>query len=244
MRSLYAPSRMIVGLAGRVDDGLVGTVESLLGDLEGTPAAGVIEAAVAGPANGRVLVESKPIDQAYVCLALRAYPASHPDRYAVQLIATVLGGGMSSRLSEELTMRRGLAYTVFAVSHSHTDAGALWAQGGVNVDKVDDAITVMMDELRQLAEEPVPSEELEKARNYAKGRFAFSMETPQGIIGHGLRGEILHGRAREPEDVLAGLDAVTAADIQRVAQDLLGGGFYLSLIGPYDDPARFERLVS
>jgi predicted Zn-dependent peptidase len=244
IRSLYAPSRMIVGLAGRVDGDLAGTVESLFGDLDPDAGDHRVEEAGREAANGRVLLESKPIDQAYLCVGVRAYPASHSDRHAVQLLATVLGGGMSSRLSEELTMRRGLAYTVFAVSHSHTDAGALWAQGGVNVDKVDEAITVMTDELRRLAEEPVPAAELEKARNYAKGRFAFSIETPQGIIGHGLRGEILHGRAREPAEVLAALDAVTADDLHRVAQDLLGGGFYISLIGPYDDRERFERLVA
>ena len=141
-------------------------------------------------------------------------------------------------------MRRGLAYSVFTVSHSHSDAGLMYAQGGVNADKVDEAITAIIDELRRVAEEPVGQEELDKARNFAKGRFVFGIETPQGIISHALRGEVLEGGAREPADVLAAVDAVTADDLQRVAQDLISRGLYLSLIGPFDDVARFERLVA
>ncbi|MGZ8686979.1 MAG: M16 family metallopeptidase [Gaiellaceae bacterium] len=243
VRRHYEPTRMVVGLAGRVDDSLVDTVNDVLGDLG--PADG--EATQPSPPaedGRRVLLESKPIDQAHICIALRAYPLAHPDRYVVQILSTVLGGGMSSRLTEEVTMRRGLAYSVYTVSHGHTDSGAVWAQGGVNVDKVDEAITTIVDEMKRLADEPVGDEELAKARNYAKGRFVFSVETPQGIIARALRSEVLEGSPREPDEVIAGLDAVTANDIQRVAQDLLSRGLYLSVIGPYDDPDRFERLIT
>jgi predicted Zn-dependent peptidase len=194
--------------------------------------------------GSRVLMDSKPIEQAQLCLGVRAYPEHHPDHQAVRLLSTVLGGGMSSRLAEELVMRRGLAYSVFTVAFSHSDAGAVWAQGGVNVDKVDDAIQVVLEEFRRMAEEPVPAEELDKARNYSKGRFVFSTETPQGLITHALWDEILLGRVREPDEVLAAMDAVTADDVQRVAQDLLPGGFYLSIVGPFDDPARFQQLIT
>ena len=102
----------------------------------------------------------------------------------------------------------------------------------------------MTDELRRLADEPVPAAELEKARNYTKGRFAFSIETPQGIIGHGLRGEILHGRRREPAEVLAALDAVTADDLQRVARRPAGRRVLPLAHRAVRRPERFERLVA
>jgi predicted Zn-dependent peptidase len=238
----YEPSRTVVGIAGRVDDAVVEAVGELFRDLDGTRAP---DPEPFTASNGsRVLLETKPIDQAHLCVGVRAYPLTHPDRYVVHLLSTVLGGGMSSRLTEELTMRRGLAYTVYSVSHSHSDAGLLYAQGGFNVDKVDEAITTIVDEFRKIADEPVGAAELEKARNYAKGRFVFGIETPQGIINNGLRGEVLEGGAREPADVLADFDAVTVDDLQRVARDVLSDGFYVSLIGPFDDAAHVESLIT
>jgi predicted Zn-dependent peptidase len=90
----------------------------------------------------------------------------------------------------------------------------------------------------------VPAEELEKARNFAKGRFVLQLESPHGTIMFGLRREVLEGKATEPSEVLAALDKVTAEDLQRVAQDVIGGnGLNLALIGPFDDEKRFEQLL-
>jgi predicted Zn-dependent peptidase len=90
----------------------------------------------------------------------------------------------------------------------------------------------------------VPSEELEKARAFSKGRFVLGLESPHATIMFGLRREVLEGRAIEPQEVLAGLDAVTAEDVQRVAADVLGGALRMALIGPFDDPSRFEKLLA
>jgi predicted Zn-dependent peptidase len=97
-------------------------------------------------------------------------------------------------------------------------------------------------ELRRMASEPVPAAELEKARAFAKGRFVLGIESPHGTIMYGLRREVLLGQAEEPEAMLAGLDAVTAEDIQRVAQDVITE-LKLAVIGPFDDPERFEKLL-
>jgi predicted Zn-dependent peptidase len=226
-----------------VDEKLLGTVERLFGDLEARPAQGP-EPLAALDGDSPVRLDSKEVDQAHLCLGLRTYPLKHPDRYVVQLLTTILGGGMSSRLTQEVTMRRGLAYTLHAVSHSHTDTGSMWAQGGVNVEKVDDAVATMVSEFRRIADEPVPTDELEKARNYATGRFVFSIETPQGILNQALKREVLEGRVPEPDEVIEALAAVTPEDVQRVAQDLLREGLYLAIVGPYDDPARFEKLLA
>ncbi|HLB03983.1 MAG TPA: insulinase family protein, partial [Gaiellaceae bacterium] len=176
-------------------------------------------------------------------LGARSYPLGHPDRHALQLLATVLGGGMSSRLFTEVRERRGLAYYVFGTNHSYTDAGSLYSQAGVDINRIDEAVTTIVQELRQAASEPIPAEELEKARAFTKGRFVLQLESPHGTIMFGLRREVLEGRAEEPEDVLRGLDAVTVEDVTRVAQDVLGRGLHLALVGPFDDPERFEKLL-
>ena len=171
------------------------------------------------PENGsRVKVHTKQSDQAHLVLGVRSRPLVDPDRYVLQLLATVLGGGMSSRLFTEVRERRGLAYYVFGTNHAYTDAGSLHAQSGVDINRIDEAVTTIVEQFRLLASAPVPADELEKARNFAKGRFVLQLESPHGTIMFGLRREVLEGQAAEPAEVLAALDAVTAEDIQRVAR--------------------------
>ena len=239
----YRPERMVVGLGGRIGDGLEQRLEELLGSIEARET-GVPDPVVI-PANGSpVKVHTKQSDQAHIVLGARSHPLGHPDRYALQLLATVLGGGMSSRLFTEVRERRGLAYYVFGTNSSYTDAGSLYAQAGVDIQRIDDAVQTVAAELRRIAKEPVPASELEKARAFTKGRFVLGLESPHGTIMFGLRREVLLGAAEEPEAVLAGLDAVTAEDIQRVAQDVVGSQLKLAVIGPFDDPDRFERLLA
>jgi len=239
----YRPERMVVGLGGKIGVGLIERLEELLGSIEpretGMPEPVVI------PENGSsVRVHTKKADQAHIVLGARSYPLGHPDRYALQLLATVLGGGMSSRLFTEVRERRGLAYYVFGTNSSYVDAGSLYAQAGVDIDRIDDAVTTIARELRLIAEEPVPAAELEKARAFAKGRFVLGLESPHGTIMFGLRREVLQGGAEEPDAVLAGLDAVTGEDVQRVSQDVVGKQLKLAVIGPFEDAERFERLVT
>jgi predicted Zn-dependent peptidase len=106
-------------------------------------------------------------------------------------------------------------------------------------------VTTIVTELRKIAAEPVPADELDKAKSFSKGRFVLQSESPQGMIMFGLRREVLEGGAVEPTEVLAGIDAVTADDVGRVAQDLIvDDKLRLALIGPFDDPERFEKLLS
>jgi predicted Zn-dependent peptidase len=237
----YRPNRMVFGIGGQIGDGLKERLEDLLGDLEpretGTPEP------VRANGNGQVKVHTKQSDQAHLVVGVRSRPLADPDRYVLQLLATVLGGGMSSRLFTEVRERRGLAYYVFGTNHSYTDAGSLYAQSGVDISRIDEAVTTIVEQFRLLAEQPVPADELEKARNFAKGRFVLQLESPHGTIMFGLRREVLEGKAEEPQAVLDALDAVTAEDLQRVAQEIIDEGPYLAVIGPFDDAARFEKLL-
>ena len=238
----YKPSRMVLGVAGDTGGDVLEKAESLLGDL---PADETAEPAPVAPyANGRVTVFTKQSDQAHLILGVKSYPLEHPDRYALQLLAAVLGGGMSSRLFTEVRERRGLAYYVHGLNHSYTDAGSLYTQAGVDIARIDDAVTTVAAELRKIAAEPVPADELEKARNLLKGRFVLQLETPQGLIMFGLRKEVLERRAPDPAETISGLEAVTGEDVQRVAQDLIADDrLRLAVIGPFDDADRFEKLL-
>ncbi len=239
----YTAPRTVVAIAGGVDRNVRPLVEELLGDLPG--GSGAFEPAMPDGAGTRVTVETKDSEQAELALGVPAFPLDHPDRYVLALIRTLLGGGMSSRLYGELVSGRGLAYAITAIVQAYADAGSLWAQGGVTAEKADEAIRSIVQQLRRLADEPVPSEELEKARNYAKGRFVFQTETPQGLLQYALRRELVEGNLPDPAEVLAGYDAVSSDDVRRVSRELLAPeALRLAVIGPFDDPARFERLLA
>jgi predicted Zn-dependent peptidase len=241
----YTPERMVVGVSGKVGDGLEPMLEELLGDM--TPN-GNRRPAPAEPqrdAGPYVSVFNKQADQAHLILGVPSYPIEHPDRYALQLLSTVLGGGMSSRLFIEVRERRGLAYYVHGLNHSYSDAGTLYAQAGVDLTRIDEAIRVIVQEFERMAAERVPDDELEKARSLAKGRFVLGTESPQGLILFGLRREVLEGGAIEPEQMLAELDAVTVDDVQRVAQDLIAHDkLRLAVIGPFEGDDRFLSALS
>ncbi len=185
----YKPERMVLGVAGRAGGDVLERAQGLLGDLPAVPTD--TPAPVQPFANGRVKVFTKQSDQAHICLGVHSYPLEHPDRYALQLLATVLGGGMSSRLFTEVRERRGLAYYVFGLNHSYTDTGSLYTQAGVDINRIDEAVSTVAAELRKIAAEPVPADELEKARSFSKGLFVLQLESPQGLIMFGLRKEVL-----------------------------------------------------
>jgi predicted Zn-dependent peptidase len=240
----YAPERMVVGISGQLGEGLTERLEELLGDIQ-PRATGMPTAAERRDADSPILVYEKPSEQAHIVLGVRGYPLRHPDRYAVQLLGTVLGGGMSSRLFTEVRDNRGLAYFVYASSSSYTDEGTFYSQAGVDLKRIDEAISVIAGELRRIAEDPVPADELEKARGYAKGRFVLALESPQSMIQFGLRRLALEDVVEDPAEILQALDQVTVDDLTRVAGDLIAGKrLYLAVVGPFDDPTRFEPLIA
>src|SRR5215207_9155967 len=242
----YTPDRMVVGVSGMVGDDLIPMLEEQLGDMPQNGRAEAPGVELPGGNGGpQVRVHHKESDQAQICIGVPSYALDHPDRYALQMLATVLGTGMSSRLFLEVRERRGLAYYVHGSNHSYTDAGTLYAQGGVDLARIDDAINVIVEQFVRMADEPVPAEELEKARSLAKGRFVLHIESPQGLIMFGLRREVLEGEALEPEEILAELDKVTVEDVQRVGQDLIEKqALHLAVIGPFEDDERFKSLLS
>jgi predicted Zn-dependent peptidase len=240
----YRAPRMVAGVAGNLGDGLLERLEELLGDVQ-DGATGSPPPAEWSQHAPRVKLHTKQSDQAHIRVGVHSYPLVHRDRYALQLLATVLGGGMSSRLFTEVRERRGLAYYIYGHQQGYTDTGTLYSQGGVDIQRIDDAVRTVVGEFGRIASEAIEADELEKARNFAKGRLVLSLEDPKGMILFGLRNEVLEGVQREPEEVLAGLDAVTIEDVQRVGQDIIREDrLNFALIGPFDDPDRFQKLLT
>ncbi len=217
----YVPSRMSIGLGGAVTDAAVTQVEELFGTLPDSQT-GSYERWSANGTPRQIALHKKESDQFHLRIGGAGLPIGHPDRYAAQVLATVLGGGMSSRLFSEVRERRGLAYYVFAQHGQYLDAGSLYTQAGVDLERADEAIRTIVGELRGMEREPVPPEELRKAKSFLKGRLVLGLEDPRSIVGFGLRGLVLEGRARELPEVLEGIESVTAEEIQRVANDLFG----------------------
>jgi predicted Zn-dependent peptidase len=241
----YTPARMVVGVAGAVGDNLLPFLEERLGDMSGNGHGAPAPAALEHTNEPQVRIHRKDSDQANICLGVPSYPIEHPDRYALQMLGTVLGTGMSSRLFLEVRERRGLAYYVYGYNSSYTDAGTLMSQAGVDLNRADEAANVIATEFRKLAEEPLSTDEMDKVRALAKGRFVLQTETPNGLILFGLRREVLEGSVIEPEEYLQRIDAVTADDIQRVAQDVIGSnGMRLAVIGPFDDEDVFRQAIA
>jgi len=144
-------------------------------------------------------------------------------------------------------VRKGCGLAEYIVVHhgQYVEAGSLFSQAGVDLKRADEAVTTIVAELRRIATERVPDEELTKARNMLKGRLVLGLEDPRSITSFGLRGTILEGEPREIPEILAGFDAVTADDVGRLAATLLAPEkLRLAAIGPFEDEARFEALLS
>src|SRR4051794_24584127 len=200
----YVPSRMAVGLGGAVSDEAVAGVEERFGGIADR-ATGSFEGWSDGE-NRRIFLHHKESDQFHLRVGGAGLPIGHPDRYAAQVLATVLGGGMSSRLFSEVRERRGLAYYVFAQHGQYLDAGSLFTQAGVDLERADEAVRTIVEQLRSMEEELVPDDELRKAKSFLKGRLVLGLEDPRSIIAFGLRGLVLEGRARELPEVLDGIE--------------------------------------
>jgi predicted Zn-dependent peptidase len=162
----------------------------------------------------------------------------------LSVLQAVLGGGMSSRLFTEVRERRGLAYYVFASHAGYTDTGTLYVQAGVDTKRIELAVETIWSELRRMATEPVPEEEIAKAKRYITGRTVLGVEDARGMILHGLRRALIEGAPVELEEIFAGIEAVTAEDVARVSGDLIRRDkAALAVIGPFDESDGLREAI-
>jgi predicted Zn-dependent peptidase len=239
----YRLPNLVIGAAGALD--AAATVAAVTRNLSLPPDLdGAMSATPAGPLDGpHVLVRRRSTEQAHICLGTRAFSYLHPDRYAFDLFNTVLGEGMSSRLFLNIRERLGLAYDVHSFSQKHRDTGYLGVYIGVDPKKAVDAVNAVMAELRGLADSEVAPEELVRAKEFTKGRLRLELETTNGVAFWLTYQESLLGEIKTIDEELALVDAVTAADVRRVAEEVLQGPIQMSVIGPFNRDGGFRLAI-
>jgi len=239
----YRMPNVVIGAAGAIDEAKV--VEfirprlTLPADANGT----ILALEPAPLESARVLVRRRRTEQAHICLGVRAYSYFHPDRYTIDLLNTVLGEGMSSRLFLNIREKLGLAYDVHSFTQKHRDTGYVGVYLGVDPKKAEEAVNAVMAELRALCEHEVLKEELERAKEFTKGRLRLELETTNGVASWLGYQELLLGEIKTIEEEVALVDAVSAADIRRVAREIMSGPIQMAVVGPFAREAGFRSAI-
>ena len=232
MQQGYAPSRTVVALAGplRADEA-VAAVDEELGGLAPRDLVASKPAPRAGKAHAKLL--GKRAEQTNLCVGWRSVHTTHPDKFSIDMLNAVLGEGMSSRLFLELREKRGLAYDVHSYDANYADAGHLVVYAGFAPANGAEVLKAIMREVARLRDELVPDIEIERVRDFAKGRLELRLEDTRGVSGWLAGQELFLGRIRSVDEVCAIIDGVTPADIQRVAREYLRPELaYVAAIGP------------
>lgn len=239
----YGLANCVVAVAGNADPGHVfERAEALLTE-PGEPAPSWVPAAAAG-GQPLVALQTRETEQSYLCLGGRGLARSDPDRYALRLANAVLGDGMSSRLFLEVRERRGLAYDVHSYVSAFHDTGAVVVSAGVDPEQTAPAVRAILDEIDKLRQSPVPEAELRKVKEYLKGRTLLGLEDSSSVAQWYATQELLTTELLTPDDAVARIDAVSADDVQRIAQRIFTTEWLnASLIGPEDQPDRLRDLL-
>ncbi|HXV26744.1 MAG TPA: pitrilysin family protein [Candidatus Paceibacterota bacterium] len=191
-----------------------------------------------------LLVHPKDVEQAYVQLGVRAFDRHDDRRYALALMAAILGGGMSSRLFDEIREKRGLAYYVYASNTLYSDTGYFEVGVGANRDKADDAVKAILEELAKVREHGVTEEELARVKDRAEGGMALALEHSDGVAESYSESLLFHGQVLTPEEELAKVKAVTTGHIRKVAEDIFRPErLNLAVTGPFKDGHPFEGIL-
>jgi len=240
----YAPDALVVSVAGNIEhQAVVEEIARLLGDWQGT-AQSTYEAASSNQEGPRVKVHYKDIEQANLCIGLPGLPIDHPDRYIQALLNTILGEGMSSRLFLEIREKRALAYDVHSYINRFRDSGSTIIYAGVDPKRAADTIKAVLMELHRIKEVPVPEEEITKAKEFAKGRLLLSMEDSRAVASWLGTQELFTGKILTVDEVIAHIEAVTPADMQRVARELFRQEkLNLAIVGPFKKEEPFSKLL-
>jgi predicted Zn-dependent peptidase len=191
----------------------------------------------------RVLMRRRKTEQAHICLGVRAFSYLHPDRFVLDLLNTVLGEGMSSRLFLNIRERLGLAYDVHSFTQKHRDTGLLGVYLGVDPKQAVSAVNAVLAELQNLCDHELAEEELGRAKEFTKGRLRLELESTNGVSFWLAYQELLIGSIKTIEDEVALVDAITAEDVRRVANEVLRAPIQMSVIGPFAKDVAFRTAV-
>jgi predicted Zn-dependent peptidase len=227
----YRPANLVVAVAGAVDhDEVVDGVDRRLADVDrgGRP-----ERAAPSVPPRRLEVLKRRVEQAHLAVGMRALPRNDPDRFGLAVANVVLGGGMSSRLFQTIREERGLAYSVYSFPTSYADSGALVVYAGTAPERLGEVYRLVVDELDRLLADGISETELRVAKGYLEGSTVLGLEDSGGCMSRIGKSVLVHGEVFELDEVLARYRAVTAADVRRAVERVLGGGERtVAVVGP------------
>ena len=241
----YTAQNVVVGVAGKIDPKKVKKeIEKHFAHIR-TGKKPVFKKIKQAQVKPEISIHHKKSDQTHLIVGVRAYDMFHNDRFALSLLATILGGGMSSRLFMEVRERRGLAYSVHTGVDTYHDAGYLATQCGVEHENLEKTIDVILSEYKKIAMEPVSAEELMKAKEYVKGHFALGMEGSDDVAGYLVTQETVRHQIMLPKERNKMIDRVTSADILRVAEDIfVNKKLNMAIIGPHTNNKRLAQIFA
>lgn len=216
-RAVYAPSNLIVTAAGNLThERLVALVRE---HFEALPAGPAVPPDHVPNTHARIALRNKKsLEQVHLCLGVPSYPLPHQERFACYVLNTLLGGGMSSRLFQNIRERQGLAYAVFSELNPYRDTGCLSIYAGTSQESARKVVDSILKEFRELKEKEVSEEELRRAKDHLKGSLMLSLESTASRMTNLARQEMYFGRFFTLDELVESIEAITAADVQRIAQ--------------------------
>jgi predicted Zn-dependent peptidase len=244
-RERYTPPHLVIAAAGNLDhEAVVAQITAALAGspLDGPPAAPATrrpagpEPAYAPPAR---LVEPKDTEQAHVVLGAPGLPRLDDRRFAAAVLNNVLGGGMSSRLFQEIREKRGLAYSVYSYTTQYADSGLFAVYAGCAPGKVEEVLALSRAELARVAETGLDAEELDRGKGMTKGAYVLGLEDTGSRMTRLAKAELLYDDLLPVAGYLQRVDAVTAAEVDSLAADLLTRPHSLAVVGPFDEETEW-----
>jgi len=216
-RDAYSPANLVITAAGNL-------THQMLANLAGDYFSGMKPRDPMAPerppqTHARIALRNKKaLEQVHVCLGVPSYPLPHEDRFTCYVLNTLLGGGMSSRLFQNIRERQGLAYAVFSELNPYRDTGCLSIYAGTSIETVGKVIESILREFQTLKQERITDEELRRAKDHLKGSLMLSLESTSSRMSNLARQEMYFHRFFTLDELVESIEAVTAEDVQRIAQ--------------------------
>jgi predicted Zn-dependent peptidase len=244
----YKPSDLVVAVAGNIKHKrVVAMVEEALSrdnflDVDGTPNIRPNTPIKRGPQTPVGLMYRKT-EQAHMLYGMEGVARADERRFAMGVLSAALGGGMSSRLFQEIREKRGLAYSVYAYSQQFAGSGTLGFYAGCNPTKAVEVVEIIREILADVAEHGMSHEEIERAKGAVRGSLVLSQEDSGSRMSRIGKNEIVYGQVMDFDDILKAISRVTAEDVRAIAGEYLTKTPTLALVGPFKNPAKFEKVL-
>jgi predicted Zn-dependent peptidase len=241
----YTPDHLVVAASGRVDhDEVVELTRAafepvLTGDARPVPPRLAGEGPDPGPLGTGVRLVSRTIEQANLVLGCEGLARTDDRKYALGVLNAALGGGMSSRLFQEVREKRGLAYSVYSFSSQHADTGVWGVYVGCLPAKADEVLAICRDEIAKVIDGGLTDAELDRGKGQLRGSIVLGLEDPSSRMSRLGKSELVYPNLEPVDEILAAIEAVSHDEIRAIAADVLARPKALAVVGPFDDPGAF-----